>query len=285
MRLAADSSLLLSSRSAGWADLTLERQLLPPATVKDRFLTEHLISVRVGPGHSADAAGDWSRSGTSPALGDVRVVPAWVVGSAEWHERIEVLNVALKPDYLDRLAEETTGSGPPRFAGESVGPDRQLGHLVWILAAEAEAGQRGDPLLVEVLTMAVGLRLLHNYTVHSDGMSVESARPVRRSSLLVARVRARVDEALDQPLTVAALAAAENLSLYHFTRSFTAAAGVSPYRYVTRRRVERAKDLVVHTDLPVAEIARQCGFTSPAQMTRAFRRNLNVTPTALRHGD
>jgi AraC family transcriptional regulator len=92
-----------------------------------------------------------------------------------------------------------------------------------------------------------------------------------------------MDAHLNEKLTIAALAALVDLTRFHFIRAFKQTAGVPPHQFLIRRRVERAKQLL--TDEPratIAEVADRTGFGMPVQMTRAFRRVLGTTPSAVR---
>jgi AraC family transcriptional regulator len=282
LRLAGDSSLSLSSTAAGWRHVKVEQQVLPPTELRDRFLTEHLLSVQIRPARVYDYRNAHGRAELRPEPGDVVFTPAWLVSSFTWCEEIEVLNVALDPAFVDGLAAGVVGTETARFPCERHGPDPQARMIGLALAAEARAreDERGGDALADALATALAVRLLRRYASRGPYPREEPSR--RRADALAARVRERVDAALDHPLTLSDLAAAENLSPFHFARMFKSATGVPPYRYVTQRRVERAKHLVLTSDLPVAEIARRCGFAAPAQMTRAFRRILSVTPTGLR---
>ena len=72
------------------------------------------------------------------------------------------------------------------------------------------------------------------------------------------------------------MAAAAQLSVYHFARQFKAATGLPPHQYVIARRVERGKQLLqAGTDLSLAEVAagegRSCGPAPAAQASRRKR--------------
>ena len=58
--------------------------------------------------------------------------------------------------------------------------------------------------------------------------------------------------------------------------------GLSPYKFVLERRVDRAQDLLLHSDLSIAEIAFRCGFASQQHLTATLSRKLGNTPHRLR---
>jgi AraC family transcriptional regulator len=91
-----------------------------------------------------------------------------------------------------------------------------------------------------------------------------------------------MDSHLDEKITISALAELVNLTRFHFMRAFKQSAGAPPHQFMTRRRVDRAKELLAERETSVAEIADRTGFGSPILMSRAFRRVLGTTPSALR---
>ena len=74
------------------------------------------------------------------------------------------------------------------------------------------------------------------------------------------------------------LAAACQLSRSHFARAFKATMGSSPFRWLLARRIERAKNLLVDSDLPIEVIVEQCGFANQSHFTRTFLKFVDATP-------
>jgi transcriptional regulator GlxA family with amidase domain len=96
------------------------------------------------------------------------------------------------------------------------------------------------------------------------------------------RARELADRHYAEPLDLEALAAAAHVSKYHFTRSFSAAYGATPMRYLTQRRVERAQDLLRSANLTVTEVCMLVGFSSVGSFSSTFRRLVGETPTQYR---
>lgn len=96
------------------------------------------------------------------------------------------------------------------------------------------------------------------------------------------RVLDRIEDELDQPLTLDQLAGEACLSAFHFARSFKRSTGMAPHRYVLARRIEHAKQQLMTTDRTVEEIATTLGFENLHHFRRQFRTQLGVLPGALR---
>jgi len=109
-----------------------------------------------------------------------------------------------------------------------------------------------------------------------------TAAPALRLSRDLLRVRDLIDRAYAAPLDVPALARSAHVSQAYFTRSFKAAFGETPHRYLMRRRLERAKALLRDRDLPVTEVCLAVGCTSLGSFSTQFRRFVGESPTAYR---
>jgi AraC-like DNA-binding protein len=96
------------------------------------------------------------------------------------------------------------------------------------------------------------------------------------------RAKDLVDRHYAEPLDLDAMAEAAHVSRYHFARSFAETYGETPVRYLTRRRIERAQDLLRSANLTVTEICMIVGFSSLGSFSSRFRELVGETPTAYR---
>jgi transcriptional regulator GlxA family with amidase domain len=96
------------------------------------------------------------------------------------------------------------------------------------------------------------------------------------------RAKDAADRHYAEPLDVDVLAAAAHVSKYHFSRSFAAAYGATPVRYLNRRRIERAQDLLRAVNLTVTEICMLVGFSSLGSFSSRFRELVGESPTEYR---
>ncbi len=102
------------------------------------------------------------------------------------------------------------------------------------------------------------------------------------------RARDLMDRDYAKPLDVPALARTAFMSPGHFSRSFRAAFGETPYSYLMTRRIERAKALLRRGDLTVTEVCFAVGCTSLGSFSSRFTELVGESPSsyrARRHDD
>lgn len=91
-----------------------------------------------------------------------------------------------------------------------------------------------------------------------------------------------IDRHFDEPISVDEMAARAHLSRYHFIRAFRRAFFATPHQYLTRRRIDRAKDLLANSQRTVTEICFDVGFSSVGSFSTLFRNVVGWSPSAYR---
>ena len=115
------------------------------------------------------------------------------------------------------------------------------------------------------------------------GAAVE--RPGLRGGLATwqeRRAKAYIEGRLHENISLSDVARECSLSVAQFARAFKRSTGVPPHQYLTGRRVELARRLLLHTDWPLATVAVRCGFADQSHFTKVFRRVIGVSPGSFR---
>ncbi|MEO0844794.1 MAG: helix-turn-helix transcriptional regulator, partial [Cyanobacteria bacterium J06643_5] len=76
-----------------------------------------------------------------------------------------------------------------------------------------------------------------------------------------------------------------NLSQFHFCREFKKSVGVTPHHYIMQQRVKMAKRVLKQQNLPIAEVAVECGFSNQSHLGRVFKQHTGTTPRRFRDGN
>ena len=211
--------------------------------------------------------------------GDIGLYPAGGGERIVWHGHARLLHVHVHPDLLARVANLRAESSDMTLPRRFRFADRQLSRL----AAEVDGACAPDLArsgLAHDLTDALVRRLtgMLDRRQPSLGAEAESA-----GDWLTLKVSDAVRERLPQSIRVGELARMVGMSEAHFSRRFRRAAGMSPYEFVLRSRIEQARHLLAG-GVPPAAVAAQCGFADQSHLTRLFAVSLGVTPGALRAG-
>jgi AraC family transcriptional regulator len=145
------------------------------------------------------------------------------------------------------------------------------------MTSETAAGR----MYVETASLMLAARLIHRYCdCGSSTLTTLDARPLDHVRLR--RVLDYISANIDDDITLADLARIGGQSPFHFARKFSLAMGVSPKRYVSRMRLDKAMAELAAGRLPLAQIALNAGFSSQASFTRAFHRATGMTPQKYR---
>lgn len=123
---------------------------------------------------------------------------------------------------------------------------------------------------IELVTR-IGRRL----TQLSDASGYERAQRIRE-------VMEYLHTHYDQALSVDFCAQLCALSRHHFIHVFREFTGLSPYAYLTDVRLSEAAHLLGTTELPVADVARRCGYEDPLYFSRLFKKKYELSPSAFR---
>jgi AraC family transcriptional regulator len=152
--------------------------------------------------------------------------------------------------------------------------DPALASVMREMAREIGHGCPNGTLFAESLSVGLALHLYRTRAVRPPRM--------RERGKLSAWQWTRVDELitseLASDLSLAALAESVGLSKPQFVRLFRNTAGTSPHRYVVQRRVERARQLIQSSRLPLIDVAAEVGFASQSHLNRMFHEAYGMTP-------
>jgi len=115
---------------------------------------------------------------------------------------------------------------------------------------------------------------------------VDSTTPVTAYLAHLRQLRLAKD-AMDrdwaEPLDLDAVSAHAGYSRYHFVRAFKAVYGQTPGQYLSRRRIERAEEMLRSANLTVTEICTLVGFSSLGTFSARFKKQTGLSPTEYRN--
>ncbi|MBW4536490.1 MAG: AraC family transcriptional regulator [Pleurocapsa minor HA4230-MV1] len=190
------------------------------------------------------------------------------------------LNIHIQPELIAQVVKSSQiDTEEIDLANNFRKQDLQLHQIAMLLLAELRSGGIMGRLYVESLTQALIIHLLRHYS------EVAQIITSQNRSLTSVQLRQAIDYIhtnLDRDLSLVELASVINISPTYFASLFKQAMGISPHQYVIEQRVEQAKLMLSKTDLAIADIALQVGFSSQSHLTQQFKRFTGMTPKQIR---
>ena len=159
--------------------------------------------------------------------------------------------------------------------------DEGLSAVLRSMAAEAANGSPNGQLYAESLSLGVALRLQQRAASRGSG----GAERGKLTAAQVQRLEEWIGAHLAGDISLAQLAQIAGFSPAHFVRLFRNSLGCAPYRHVLRMRLERARQLLLASDLAIATIAVETGFANQSHLTTAFVREYKAPPGQLRRSE
>ena len=221
----------------------------------------------------ASCNGPWSQTTSTPGL--ISVIPPDRRVEYTIDGEVSFASIHVPRRLLSGLAESCFASEPDfRFAFE----DAFASSCIDRLLVEARRGGACNFPYVHAMTRALVLHLMQAFRAENPA---PEDRP-SDSGLRLDSMLDFIDSRLTDPLKVDELAARANVSRAHFIRRFRDVTGMSPHRYITLRRIEKARELLLGTRLGLVQIALDVGFGNQSHFTQVFHAITGRTPSQFR---
>jgi len=195
---------------------------------------------------------------------------------AVWAARgFETVHFHIRRRTLDDAASDLGYERADAFRPSVAEEDLVLAQIARSILPRLGRLSRQAALVLDQLELIIGAHVVQRY-----GATKARRNVVGKGLANWQRERAveLLRERLDGSVRLADLARECDLSASHFARSFKASFGVTCHQWLTDRRIERAKELLAITSLPLAEVASRSGFGDQAAFTRTFHRVVGATP-------
>ena len=204
--------------------------------------------------------------------------------AAQWEHSgtPEILQIYLRGSIYAAAVNEMYGcdvsQAPmvPRFAIL----DPLLEQLAITITTALRDGTVEDGLYVDTLAHMIAVHLARQYSTRTRAVHGPTQKVI--PGWKMRRLIEFVEENLDRDLSLEAMAGEVEISPLYLPRAFKSAVGQSPHQYVLARRIERARELLRDTDLPIVDVALSSGFSSQSHLSNWFLRMVGVSPATYR---
>lgn len=275
-----NKSLVFSSQQMDWNGILVEEYQNPLTLTEVEIpaLSNHWLNLPLGQPVRLIQKRDDRLHESIVQKGDSIFVPAgqssyWRCQGSDTYQ--PTLHIHLKPELITQVTE-TSELDRERFNLVNCFSkhDLHLQNIAMLLLAELKSGGIMGRLYVESLTQVLVIHLLRHYSAFTQTITFENR------SLAHAQLQQAIDYIhthIDRDLSLVQIAEVINISPTYFASLFKRATGISPHQYVIQQRVERAKLLLTTTDLAIANVALQVGFSSQSHLTQHFKRLTGMT--------
>jgi AraC family transcriptional regulator len=271
------SSPILSSHEAGWEGIQFAHYRQPTHEVPECCFVQHIISMHVGQAPARLTVKGYFQN-EYYGNGELGILPAnqpspltWCAGEAEF------INLYLEPAQFARMASESLETDRVEIMSQVKIRDPLIQHIMLELKTELELGGVDSRLYAESMATALSAHLLRRYATkqlvirdYKGGLPKYKLR----------EAIAYINDHLERNLSLAELAALVQMSPYYFASLFKQSTGFAPHQYVTKCRIEKAKQLLKRQELKIIEICQLVGFQNQSHFTRVFRQHTATTPKA-----
>ncbi|MFL9923105.1 AraC family transcriptional regulator [Herbaspirillum lusitanum] len=181
----------------------------------------------------------------------------------------------LSPAFLERAGEEERGNRVGGLKTVTAQRDPVLAHLAQALVPALARPREACMLFVEQLGMAIGTYLMQRYggaasSTAGKSRALSHVHEKRAKQMLLEKVKGNV--------SIAEIARECNMSASYFVRAFRETTGHTPHHWLLLQRVQRAREFLLHSELPLAEIAIACQFSDQSHFSRVFSQLVGTPP-------
>lgn len=233
--------------------------------------------------HLTSMDGIIDRTPTEP--GDICMIPpglevrfAWTTMGSHQNTIMLEFDTGLFETHLPAFGSDRIAKG--HLLATAHAPRPNLANLMQLLALEIDPDQQRGRLFADAAMRLVVLELAaSHWSVPLPPQQAEGGADMR-----VKRAIDLIETRYAEDISLAEISLASGLSLTQLTARFQQQTGTTPYSYVINRRLRQARNLLTTTDLPIAHVAIETGFSDQQHMTRAFKARLGRTPAQVRKG-
>lgn len=270
---------LLLKREVSWEGISLAHYRMGRGHLPEHQNKEHLITLSLADDCRGEIRTPGGFSARDRNKGSVCVIPSGHPFAVKIESESEHLAILLDPSLVLRAAAEF--SAPLRAeVVETAAPNDPVIMSVGLgLMAELESEKESGRMYAESLANVLALHLLRHYTAATHGRQRFVGGLSGKKLRLILDF---IDNNYGGDLGLSELAAVAGMSTFHFAREFKRATGATPHQYLIKLRIERAKELLSHSEMSLVDVGFRAGFSHQSHFTRLFRKLTGTTPQSYR---
>ena len=268
----------LPARRQPWKNVVLERHLVRPGEIPEHEHPSICLHLQI----SGDQAFEWWERGRNAVEktrpGSLIVIPSGTRDRLRWQGSSERLILSIENASLENLALQLGAQHPIEIKGAWSVFDPSLRLILTEMGREAGEKWPLGSLYADLLALGLQTSLIRNHSNQPISVPMKGGL----SLPLIKRAMEYITDNLAEDITLRQIARQIGQSESHFAHGFRNSTGATPYEYLLRQRMEKAKGLLKSTNLPVQNVGALTGFRYPANFVRTFRQREGYSPDAWR---
>ncbi|HAA33468.1 MAG TPA: AraC family transcriptional regulator [Cyanobacteria bacterium UBA8553] len=274
---------LLSNDDCGWSGIRFQftRSISASALPEEIVFPENAIHIYtdIPSEYVFEARINGQLKTSSLVAGHSLIIPR---GTAYWqseNQKSQGITLGFHSGFLARTLSESIDLNCLELHPQFPTFDPLIYQIGLALKAELEQNRHSTRLYAESAATFLVTHLFHHYALRKPTLqSTRSGLPKYKLQQVIDYIYAN----LECDIGLTQLADLVQMSLSHFSRLFKQSTGYSPHQFVIKCRVDRARELLLKSDLSIADISYQVGFANQGHLTNHFKRLLGVTPKVVR---
>jgi AraC family transcriptional regulator len=259
----------------------LQHRLDPIGSLDLPGINRTVLCVHIGPAGHLSCRRDGKQYKGTAVHGDIDIIPAYTPSKWVAHDHNDRNLILALPEQLINTVSEQAGQNSSRIEirNRFQVRDSELEFIANAIHREISEGHPSGRLYTEGLVLAMTSRLIAQHSSLSTPSKISAAS---LSGHRLKQVLAFIEDQLAEDISLDQIAAVAGLSPSHLKPLFRQATGLPVHRYVIQRRLERARTLIKHDSLTMAEVAAATGFAHQSHLARHMRRATGLAPNDLR---
>lgn len=187
------------------------------------------------------------------------------------------LGLFIEKAFLRETSKTLFSSEDLQFDNKCFSLNPQTKSLLYSFIEESSTQQLGNELFLQALSIQIAVKILRegNHNLNNLPLMLNEYSDKKCINRAIDFLMSNYNSTI----TLNDLAREVNYSPFYFLRIFKQSTGMTPFEFLLEIKLEKAKNLLKHTDFSMTEICYLSGFTSTSHFTQAFKRKTGVSPT------
>jgi AraC family transcriptional regulator len=260
--------------------VTIGRYLLPPNPGVVLGAVQHAVMVHEGLPFELE----WLLPGSDTEHkrmehGDVDIHPCDTLSYRRWRTSSKMLFLAIDRSFVAKIVEKVFDRRAMELKPRIGLRDTVIQGMAEAWREELQVGGAGGRVHAEALGTAL---IVHLFRTYGEGGATLRTITGGMNGMRLRRVADYIEAHLSEDIDLCSLASLAGYSVHHFNDVFKLETGFSPYQYLIERRIHRAKEILLGTEVPIAQVALDVGFSGQSHFTEHFRKLTGTTPLRFR---